>query len=577
MPAAIGIEFGTRFCRLACLRNGKVEPLGIPQPNWRTAGLAEDPGFDLALKYHFADEQPISIHDRLYRWPELTEALFASLRKSAEGWLGERVQGCVVSVPGSTGNLRRQALRQLLEGAGFSASLLINAASAICLSQSRANADRRLILVACLGAGGMEITLIERSQGAMKALAGRENASVSGQAFTTRLAEHLYHELKRRTGIDASRSPAALRLISQEAERVKICLSAENQVVVDLSQASSQVTRRPEVIQFPITRPQFEELIAGLIDEGQATFKAVLAETQVSPAELSEVWLSGGCAAVPLVQHAVTAWCATPPSLADDYAIAMGAALQASSLEYPGEPVAQPPVPPANIPPVPPVEQPVQGKLLYQAARSPDISLLEQADSLLSQGDYDGALQALSTVIKTARQRQAAIYYQRGSQKEASGKVAEVQAALIDFQQAVKLQPENPEYSQAARRLEQLLLHQEARTQVREGEGLEENALRLIRSNDLSTADKQLQEAYKKYQKSYELDRDNRDYARACARVLAMRAQILRRRAEKERNPSTAQAYRKSSLELVRKALNYTPGDAELHALEQQLRNPLHR
>jgi tetratricopeptide (TPR) repeat protein len=202
---------------------------------------------------------------------------------------------------------------------------------------------------------------------------------------------------------------------------------------------------------------------------------------------------------------------------------------------------------------------------------------LEQADSLLSQGDYDGALQALSTVIKTARQRQAAIYYQRGSQKEASGKVAEVQAALIDFQQAVKLQPENPEYSQAARRLEQLLLHQEARTQVREGEGLEENALRLIRSNDLSTADKQLQEAYKKYQKSYELDRDNRDYARACARVLAMRAQILRRRAEKERNPSTAQAYRKSSLELVRKALNYTPGDAELHALEQQLRNPLHR
>ena len=154
MPDALGIDFGTEFCRLAAIDPvGRIVLLASPQTQdrktpcaigfrdewlwgWSAANQSADTVWDLKLT--LSDETDgkslFTVRDRPYGGQDLIREFFRQLRQHMlEDQRGVAALPAVITVPYSLSLASRQLLRITLENAGFSIRGLINDAEAALL------------------------------------------------------------------------------------------------------------------------------------------------------------------------------------------------------------------------------------------------------------------------------------------------------------------------------------------------------------------------------------------------------------------------------------------------------------
>ena len=263
---------------------------------------------------------------------EISSMVFATMRETAEAYLGVICQNAVITVPAFFNDSQRQATKDAGLIAGLNILRVINEATAAAIPYGLDNRSQepKNVLIYDLGAGAVDISLLTLEEGIfeVKAIAG--DTHLGGIDFDNRLVNHFVEEFKRKHNKDLSTNHRALYRLRAACERAKCTLSM-------YSQDSIVIDTLFEDIDFSttITRARFEELCQDLFDATMIPVEKVLRDSKIDKQYIDEIVLVGGSTRIPRIQKLVTDFFnGKKPNMSinPDEAVAYGAAVQAAIL-----------------------------------------------------------------------------------------------------------------------------------------------------------------------------------------------------------------------------------------------------
>lgn len=269
--------------------------------------------------------------------PEVIQSLILEkLRKDAELKLGP-IDRAVVTVPAFFNEPRRKATQDAAQLAGLQILDIINepTAAAIAfgyqvgfLDEKGESRQKETILVYDLGGGTFDVTVMEINGTDFTALATGGDVFLGGVDWDRRLAEHIGGKFRdKHHGFDPRQDASGSQRLLKEAEDTKRALSARDQVTVSFEHVGHG-------IRLPITRAEFEEMTADLLERTRFTIKSVLKEAKLQWTDITRLLLVGGSSRMPMVQRMLEeeSGLKVDRSLSPDEAVAHGAALYAGLL-----------------------------------------------------------------------------------------------------------------------------------------------------------------------------------------------------------------------------------------------------
>ena len=136
------------------------------------------------------------------------------------------------------------------------------------------------------------------------------------------------------TGIDLGQDRMALQRLREAAEKAKVELSSVMETEINLPFITADATGPKHMLK-PLSRSQFQQLVADLVDRTDGPCRQALTDAGLSPEKIDEVILVGGMTRAPIIQEKVKAIFGKDPnrSVNPDEAVALGAALQAGVLQ----------------------------------------------------------------------------------------------------------------------------------------------------------------------------------------------------------------------------------------------------
>jgi molecular chaperone DnaK len=140
-------------------------------------------------------------------------------------------------------------------------------------------------------------------------------------------------KFQQETGIDLKKDRMAIQRLKEAAEKAKVELSSLQQATINLPFISS-TPEGPAHLEMTITRAQFEDMTADLIERMIGPTEQALSDSKLSPADIDQVLLVGGMTRMPLVQEKVKAMFGKEPfkGVNPDEVVAQGAAIQSGIL-----------------------------------------------------------------------------------------------------------------------------------------------------------------------------------------------------------------------------------------------------
>lgn len=269
--------------------------------------------------------------------PEVIQSLILEkLKRDAELKLGP-IRKAVVTVPAFFNEPRRKATQDAAQLAGLEILDIINEPTAAAIAfgyqvgfvDSKGEAKQKeVILVYDLGGGTFDVTLMEISGSDFTAIATGGDVYLGGIDWDRRLADHIAEKFKEKHhGVDPRQDSAGMQRLLKEAEDAKRALSAREQLTISFEHVG-------QGIRLPITRTEFEEMTADLLERTRFTIRSVLSEAKMGWSDVTRLLLVGGSSRMPMVQRILEEESGkkVDRSLSPDEAVAHGAALYAGFL-----------------------------------------------------------------------------------------------------------------------------------------------------------------------------------------------------------------------------------------------------
>jgi molecular chaperone DnaK len=354
----VGIDLGTTFSTLAML-----DPDGNPVAIANDEDEVETPSLILLAdsghvvvgpsRTRAAIEDPEHVVDRVKRYmgnaeykrtfdgreitPEFLSALILKkLRQDAEKRIG-KIGNAVITVPYYFNDSRRKATQDAGRIAGLNVIDIINEPTAATLTYAwhrgelGGGSDEQkphLALVYDLGGGTFDATVVRYTPRHFQVLATDGDVHLGGIDWNDRLVNYVAEEFKSRHGRDPRESPATLQMLRHDADQTKIALS---QGVT----AGISCRHEGKSISLQVTREQFEQMTADLLQRTCDTAQLVLEQAEVTPQQLDALVLVGGSTLMPRVPKMLSELTGKEvfQGLSPHTAVAQGAAIHAAILE----------------------------------------------------------------------------------------------------------------------------------------------------------------------------------------------------------------------------------------------------
>jgi len=233
-----------------------------------------------SVKRHMGTDWKFKVDDKNYTAQEISARILSKLKRDAETYLGESVTDAVITVPAYFNDAERQATKEAGEIAGLNVLRIINEPTAAALAYGLDKGQQdELILVFDLGGGTFDVSLLE--VGKKKELSQSTTANV----------------------------------------QLPYLSLTEN---------------GPANLDETITRAQFEQLTADLLERTKKPFNDVIKEAGVKVADIAHVVMVGGSTRMPAVTELVkqlTGGKEPNKAVNPDEVVAVGASLQAGVLK----------------------------------------------------------------------------------------------------------------------------------------------------------------------------------------------------------------------------------------------------
>jgi molecular chaperone DnaK len=307
----------------------------------RASYLAACPKRDMGQPYY---HQPIN---GLRVPPEVLQAcILNQLRLSLLYGLGNE-GGVVITVPAHFNEAQRQATAAAGEMAGLRVLDIMNepVAAVVAYGEHTPLFDPQVnpaaparFLIYDLGGYTFEATLIEIADGTIRTVATDHLPDLGGHDWDMRLADRFAECFIREHEIDPRDTAAGLDVLLQLAVRAKVALSLRSHTTVSL-------TFEGKISKVRVTRAEFEEMTADLLDKTLALCARLFATAGWKTGELTQLLLVGGATRMPMISQALRKKFGKEPDgrISPDEAVARGAALFAANLLQVGEAIGRMP------------------------------------------------------------------------------------------------------------------------------------------------------------------------------------------------------------------------------------------
>ena len=360
MARAVGIDLGTTNSAIAVLEGG--EPTIIPNAEGgrttpsvvafsksgeilvgeiakRQAVTNVDRTIS-SVKRHMGTDWSVEIDDKKYTAQEISARILAKLKTDAESYLGEPVTNAVITVPAYFNDAERQATKEAGTIAGLTVHRIVNepTAAALAYGLDKGKEDE-LILVFDLGGGTFDVSLLEVGKdddgfSTIQVRATNGDNRLGGDDWDARIVDWLVKQVKSKDGVDLSKDKIAMQRLKDAAEQAKKELSSATSTNINL-QYLSMSESGPIHLDEKLTRSNFQEMTADLLERTKIPFHNVIKDAGVKVSDIDHVVLVGGSTRMPAVADVVRELTGKDPNkgVNPDEVVAIGAALQAGVIQ----------------------------------------------------------------------------------------------------------------------------------------------------------------------------------------------------------------------------------------------------
>jgi molecular chaperone DnaK len=270
--------------------------------------------------------------------PQVSAEILKKMKKTAEDYLGSKVDSAVVTVPAYFNDSQRKATEAAGKIAGLKVERIINepTAAALAFGLDKLKKDG-VIAVYDLGGGTFDISIIEMTnvdgEYQFEVISTSGDTHLGGEDFDSILINFFIDEFKKESGFDLNKDPMALQRLKEAAEKAKIELSTTDQTEVNLPYITADASGPKHFVQ-KITRAKLESLVGDLVTKSLEPVKTALKDAKLSPKDINDVILVGGQTRMPMVQKTVADFFGKEArkDINPDEAVALGAATQGAVL-----------------------------------------------------------------------------------------------------------------------------------------------------------------------------------------------------------------------------------------------------
>jgi molecular chaperone DnaK len=294
-----------------------------------------------SVKRHMGTDWTVNIDDKKYTAQEISARVLQKLKRDAEDYLGESVTDAVITVPAYFNDAQRTATKEAGEIAGLNVLRIINepTAAALAYGLDKGKEDE-LILVFDLGGGTFDVSLLEVSKdedgfASIHVQATSGDNHLGGDDWDQRVVDHLVTTVKNTAGVDLAKDKIAMQRLREAAEQAKKELSSATATSISL-QYLSMTENGPVHLDEKLTRAQFQQMTADLLQRTRAPFEQVIKDARVTVDKIDHVVLVGGSTRMPAVTELVKELLGGKEpnkGVNPDEVVAVGAALQAGVLK----------------------------------------------------------------------------------------------------------------------------------------------------------------------------------------------------------------------------------------------------
>ena len=292
------------------------------QEDLRSVPFQIAPGSEQVIRFQMGD--------RVFTPPEISAFILRELKERASRFFGEEVTQAVITVPAYFNDAQRQATKDAGHLAGLDVLRIVNEPTAASLAYGIDKRRDGLVAVYDLGGGTFDISILKLKEGIFEVLSTNGDTHLGGDDIDNRLIALVLEDIESRGGKKLTDEPSLFQAVRKAVIGAKHELSeVGNSIIsIDLGVDFGEAYRRG------ITREEFENLIADLVERTLAPCKQALKDADLDPEQIDEVVMVGGSTRIPYVRRRVEELFKRKAhtELNPDEVVALGAAVQADIL-----------------------------------------------------------------------------------------------------------------------------------------------------------------------------------------------------------------------------------------------------
>lgn len=237
----------------------------------------------------------------IYTPIQITSFILSEVKKNAQAYLESEVKDVILTVPVHYGDQQRRALLDAASASGFNCVKIINESTAAALAHGCGDKFQNKsgnIIVYDLGAGTLDISLLNIDDGFFNVISSGGNSNLGGEDFDNVLQNHVYKEFKTHYGLTTvEMSPLDKSHFRSSVENAKKTLTYNDSSTIIMTD------RNNRKFTYILTREIFERVCNNLIIMCLRPLDSIISASKLSRDDIDEIILVGGSSKILKIQE----------------------------------------------------------------------------------------------------------------------------------------------------------------------------------------------------------------------------------------------------------------------------------